>query len=55
MKNLIVVLLGGLSDERKISFLTGKACSEALKKKKYKFKKFVCDVNGWRRQKSFRF
>ena len=26
MKNLIVVLLGGLSGERKISFLTGKAC-----------------------------
>jgi hypothetical protein len=25
MKNLIVVLMGGLSGERKISFLTGKA------------------------------
>jgi len=36
MKNLIVVLLGGLSDERKISFLTGKACSNALKKKGFK-------------------
>jgi len=36
MNNLIVVLIGGLSRERKISFLTGKACSEALKKKKYK-------------------
>ena len=34
-KNLIVVLMGGLSDERKISFLTGKACSKALKKKGY--------------------
>ena len=34
MKNLIVVLMGGLSGERKISFLTGKACSGALKKKK---------------------
>ena len=33
--NLIVVLMGGLSDERKISFLTGKACSKALKKKGY--------------------
>ena len=38
MKNLIVVLMGGLSGERKISFLTGKACSEALKKKGYKIK-----------------
>ncbi len=36
MKNLIVVLMGGLSDEREISFLTGKACSKALRKKGYK-------------------
>ena len=36
MNNLIVVLMGGLSGERKISFLTGKACSRALKKKGYK-------------------
>ena len=36
MKNLIVVLLGGLSGERKISFLTGKACSDALKRKGFK-------------------
>ena len=36
MRNLIVVLMGGLSGERKISFLTGKACSQALKKKGYK-------------------
>jgi len=36
MKNLIVVLMGGLSGERKISFLTGKACSKALRKKGYK-------------------
>jgi len=36
MRNLIVILIGGLSDERKISFLTGKACSEALKRKGYK-------------------
>ena len=36
MKNLIVVLLGGMSGERKISFLTGKECSIALKKKGYK-------------------
>ena len=33
MKKLVVVLLGGTSGERKISFLTGKACSNALKKK----------------------
>ena len=36
MNNSIVVLMGGLSGERKISFLTGKACSRALKKKGYK-------------------
>jgi len=36
MRNLIVVLMGGLSGERKISFLTGKSCSKALKKKGYK-------------------
>ena len=35
MSNLIVVLMGGLSSERKISLLTGKACSKALKKKGY--------------------
>ncbi len=33
MSKTVVVLLGGLSGERKISFLTGKACSNALKKK----------------------
>jgi len=38
MKNLIVVLMGGLSGERKISFLTGRACVKALKKKGYKVK-----------------
>ena len=36
MKKLIVVLMGGVSGEREISFLTGKACSRALKKKGYK-------------------
>ena len=30
--------MGGISGERKISFLTGKACSNALKKKGYKVK-----------------
>ena len=39
MKNLIVVLMGGLSGERKISFLTGEACFNALKKKGYKVRK----------------
>jgi D-alanine-D-alanine ligase len=45
MRNLIVVLMGGLSGERKISFLTGKACSKALKKKGYKVREL--DVRGY--------
>ncbi len=45
MKNLIVVLMGGLSGERKISFLTGKACSKVLKKKGYKVKEL--DAKGY--------
>ena len=45
MRNLIVVLMGGLSGERKISFLTGKACSEALKKRGYKV--VDLDVKGF--------
>ena len=45
MKNLIVILLGGLSGERKISFLTGKACIKALKKKGYKVK--ALDAKGY--------
>ena len=36
MKKSIAVLMGGLSGERKISFLSGKACLAALKKKGYK-------------------
>ena len=44
MKNLIVVLLGGISGEREISFLTGKACAKALIKKGYKVKKL--DAKG---------
>jgi len=35
VKKLIVVLMGGSSGEREISFLTGKACLKALKKKGY--------------------
>jgi D-alanine-D-alanine ligase-like ATP-grasp enzyme len=38
LKNLIIVLLGGLSGEKKISFLTGRACSQSLKKLGYKVK-----------------
>ena len=38
MKRTIAVLLGGISGERKISFLTGRACSQAIKKKGYKVK-----------------
>jgi D-alanine-D-alanine ligase len=36
MRNVIVILMGGLSRERNISLLTGKACSKALKRKGYK-------------------
>ena len=36
MKNIIAVLMGGLSGEREISFLSGKACLKVLKKKGYK-------------------
>ena len=45
MRNLIVILEGGLSGERKISFLTGSACYRALKKKGYKVKKL--DAKGY--------
>jgi D-alanine-D-alanine ligase len=45
MKNLVVVLVGGISGERKISFLTGRACSDALKKKGYKVKEL--DAKGY--------
>jgi D-alanine-D-alanine ligase len=45
LKNLIVVLMGGLSGERKISFITGKACMNALKKKGYKVK--MLDAKGY--------
>ena len=45
MKNIIVVLSGGLSGERKISLLTGKACFNALKKKGYKVKNL--DAKGF--------
>ena len=38
MKKLVAVLMGGSSGEREISFLTGIACSRALKKKGYRVK-----------------
>ena len=44
MKKLIVVAMGGLSREREISFISGKACSVALKKKGYKVKEL--DIKG---------
>ena len=45
MKKTIVVIMGGLSGERKISFLTGKACSNALKRKGFKVKEL--DAKGY--------
>ena len=45
MKKKIIVLLGGLSGEREISFLTGKACSKALEKKGYKIEKLDAQGN----------
>ncbi len=44
MKKTILVLMGGISEEREISILSGKACVKALKKKKYKVK--VLDPKG---------
>ena len=44
MKNSIVILMGGISGERKISFLSGKACSKALIKKGYKVREI--DAKG---------
>ena len=41
MKKSVLILLGGRSAERKISFLTGKACISALKKKGYKNISFI--------------
>ena len=35
MKKKIAILMGGISGERKISILTGKACKKALLKNKY--------------------
>ena len=45
MKDLIVILSGGLSGEREISFLTGKACFDALKKRGYRVKNL--DAKGY--------
>ena len=45
MNNLIVVLMGGLSGEREISLVSGKACSIALKKNG--FKTINLDAKGY--------
>ena len=45
MRNLIVVLMGGLSGERKISMITGRACCNALRKKGYKV--LTLDAKGF--------
>ena len=45
MKQSITILMGGISGERKISFLSGKACFRALKKKGYKVS--VLDAKGF--------
>ena len=45
MRDLIVVLMGGLSRERKIRMITGRACCDALKKKGYKV--LTLDAKGF--------
>ena len=44
MRKKILVLMGGISGERKISLLSGRACFNALKKKKYNVK--ILDPKG---------
>ena len=44
MKKTILVLMGGISEEKEISILSGRACVKALKKKKYKVK--ILDPKG---------
>ena len=38
MKKEILVLMGGISKEKEISFLSGRACVKALKKRNIKLK-----------------
>ena len=45
MNKSVVVIMGGLSGERKISFLTGKACSKAVKKRGYRVREL--DAKGY--------
>ena len=45
MKETIAVLMGGLSDEREISFLSGRACLKILKKKGLKVEEI--DARGF--------
>ena len=44
MKKMILVLMGGISGEKEISILSGRACVKALRKKKYKVR--VLDPKG---------
>ena len=44
MKKMILVLMGGISGEKEISILSGRACVKALRKKKYKVK--ILDPKG---------
>ena len=44
MKKIILVLMGGISGEKEISILSGRACVKALRKKKYKVK--ILDPKG---------
>jgi len=45
VKNSITILMGGMSGERKISFLSGKSCIKALKKRGYKIS--IIDPRGF--------
>ena len=50
MKKIILVLMGGISEEKEISILSGRACVKALRKNKYKVKvldpkgNFICQI-----------
>ena len=44
MKKKILVLMGGISGEREISLLSGRACVKALRKKNYQA--IIWEPNG---------
>ena len=54
MKKKIAVLIGGISGEREISFLTGRACLKILKKKGYKVAEIDAKGNFVKRIKKFK-